>query len=106
MQKALDLLYTGRRVSGDEAFEIGLCDRLVSNDKIRTSAKELAAEIATSGPLAVDSIRQTMRGDLAEAVRNATAHEKVEQDRLAATNDFKEGIKAMSERRPPGFSGT
>lgn len=106
MQKALDLLYTGRRVSGEEAFEIGLCDRLVSNDSIRTSAKELAAEIATSGPLAVDSIRQTMRGDLAEAVRDATAHEKVEQDRLATTNDFKEGIKAMSERRPPDFSGT
>lgn len=105
-QKALELLYTGRRVNGEEAFEMGLCDRLVESDSIRAAAKELAAEIAISGPLAVDSIRQTMRGDLAAAVRNATKREKVEQDRLSSTKDFKEGIKAMSERRPPEFIGS
>jgi len=104
-QKALELLYTGRRVSGEEAFALGLCDKLVPSDQIRSAAHEFAVEIATSGPLAVDSIRETMRGDLAGAVRQATDREKAEQDRLKTSQDFKEGVQAMNERRKPEFVG-
>ena len=104
-QKALDLLYTGRRVGGEEALELGLCDRLVPAEQIRSAAHEFAVEIAISGPLAVDSIRQTMRGDLPDAVRAATDREKAEQDRLSSSQDFKEGVRAMSERRKPNFVG-
>jgi 2-(1,2-epoxy-1,2-dihydrophenyl)acetyl-CoA isomerase len=105
-QAALDLLYTARRVQGEEARELGLCDRLVPADQIRPEAHALAAEIAASAPLAVRSIRQTMRGDLADQVRAATRHEQDEQVRLMKTDDFKEGIAAMSERRAPKFRGT
>ena len=56
-------------------------------------------------PLAVQSIRATLRGGLAEAVVKATEHELAEQSRLRKTQDFGEGIKAMSERRPPVFTG-
>jgi enoyl-CoA hydratase/carnithine racemase len=105
-QKAMELLYTGRRLKGDEAFAIGLADRLVPLDQLRSSAHELAAEIAASAPLAVVSIRETLRGDLAKRVRAATDRELVEQDRLQTTNDWKEGVKAMAERRTPDFTGT
>lgn len=105
-QNALELLYTGRRITGEEAAAIGLADRLVPLDSLRASAHQLAAEIALSAPLAVASIRQTMRGDLAEAVREATDREKVEQDRLRRTADWQEGVAAMAERRPPNFTGT
>ncbi|MBH77752.1 MAG: enoyl-CoA hydratase [Dehalococcoidia bacterium] len=105
-QKALDLLYTGRRVRGEEAFDIGLCDALVPLDGLRDKANEMAAEIAGSAPLAVRSIRRTMRRDLAERVRIATDHELVEQDWLRQTNDFREGVQATSERRAPKFTGT
>lgn len=105
-QHALDLLYTGRRIDGKRAFEIGLIDRYVDNDdQIRDAAIELAAEIASSAPLALDSIRQTMRGHLAAAIRAATDHEKAEQDKLTKTADWREGVKAMAERRPPVFTG-
>ena len=46
-----------------------------------------------------------MRGDLADRVRKATEHELAEQTRLRKTDDFKEGVKAMAERRVPNFSG-
>lgn len=105
-QRALELLYTGRRIDGQEAHTIGLADRLVAPGELRTAAHELAAEIAASAPLAVVSIRATMRGDLAEAVRAATDHEQVEQDRLRRTNDWSEGVAAMADRRPPNFTGT
>lgn len=104
-QKALDLLYTGRRVKGEEALAIGLCDALVPLDALRDAARERAAEIAASAPLAVRSIRRTMRRGLAERVRLATDHELVEQDWLRETDDFREGVRATAERRTPEFTG-
>ena len=105
-QRAMELLYTGRRVRGDEALELGLCDRLVPRDELRGAARELAREIALSAPLAVASIRETLRGGLPERIRVATDREKAEQERLQKTNDFREGVRAMAERRTPNFSGS
>lgn len=104
-QNALDLLYTGKRIKGDEAHRIGLLDRYVDDDEqVREAARAWAADIAISAPLAVESIRETMRGHLAGAVRAATDREKAEQDRLRQTSDFSEGVRAMAERRDPDFS--
>ena len=104
-QAALELLYTGRRVKGEEAFAMGLCDRLVEADGLRTEAHGLAREIAVSAPLAIQSIRETHRGDLPAAIRAATDREKAEQARLQRTEDWKEGTRAMAERRAPEFEG-
>ena len=105
-QHAMDMLYTGRAVTGDEAARIGLCDRLALNDELRSAAHGFAAQIAASAPLAVVSIRQTLRGDLADRVRAATAKEQSEQAWLAGTADFIEGVSATAERREPRFTGS
>lgn len=104
-QMAMDLLYTGRRVPGEEAYAMGLCDRLVPSNDLREIAHAWAVEIATSAPLAIRSIRETLRGNLADQIRVATNREKSEQDRLQKTEDFREGVRAMAERRKPNFSG-
>lgn len=105
MQRALELLYTGVRIDGAEALRIGLLDRLVPLGELDAAAHEFALEIARSGPLAIQSIRETMRGNLAEQVRAATTREKQEQDRLTSTSDFAEGVRATAERRLPDFEG-
>lgn len=104
-QMALDMLLTGRRVCGDEALASGLCDRLTTLERLRNDSRALALEIAHSAPLAVISIRATMRGDLAQRVQRATEHELAEQSRLRETDDFAEGVRAMSGRRLPNFVG-
>jgi enoyl-CoA hydratase/carnithine racemase len=102
----MELLYTGKRIKADEALAIGLCDRLAPLAELRDAAKEFARDIALSAPLAVRSIRETLRGDLPGRIRAATDRERTEQERLQKTKDFREGVRAMSERRPPNFSGS
>jgi 2-(1,2-epoxy-1,2-dihydrophenyl)acetyl-CoA isomerase len=102
-QRALDLLTTGRRVGGEEAARIGLADRLTDDEGLRAAAQGLAAEIAAAAPLAVRSIRETMRATLADRARAAMDRELGEQDRLRQTADFAEGIRASAQRRPPRF---
>ena len=103
MQNASMMMYTGRRLTGEEALAIGLVDYLVPQDQVRAKAVEVAAEIAGSAPLAIVATRETLRRGLADAVAPATEREYEEQDWLRDTADFKEGTKAMGERRPPNF---
>ncbi len=84
---------------------MGLCDRLVEPGELLSAAHELAAGIAASAPLAVRSIRATMRAALAGRVEAAMEHEAAEQGRLRGTADFAEGVRATAERRPPAFEG-
>jgi enoyl-CoA hydratase/carnithine racemase len=99
------MFYTSRRVGGEDAHRMGFADVLVPQDEVRPAALKLAAEIAENAPLGVIATRATMRAGLADRVATATAHELAEQSRLRATDDFKEGVKAMAERRVPSFAG-
>jgi enoyl-CoA hydratase/carnithine racemase len=103
-QRALELLLTGRDVSGSEALEIGLCDRLAPADP-REAALELAAGIAQSAPLSIISIRATMRRPLVADVYAALDTEAQAQAALLPTVDFGVGIEAARARRAPVFRG-
>ena len=100
VQKASLLMLTGRRVDGAEALALGLADSLCPTEDLRAQALKLAGEIAENAPLAVQSTRATLRAGLLEALKAQTDHESAEQARLFGTEDFKEGVRAVAERRP------
>jgi enoyl-CoA hydratase/carnithine racemase len=102
-QKASLVLLTGRRFKADEALALGLAD--VVTDDPRAGALALAQELAENAPLAVQSTRATLRGDLAAAVKAQTDHELKEQTWLRQTADFAEGVKSVTERRAGNFIG-
>jgi enoyl-CoA hydratase/carnithine racemase len=104
-QAAMALLLSGGSVKGEEAARIGLADRLVAPGTQRAAAQEWAADLAQAAPLAVQSIRCTLRGDLPQRARAVLEHELAEQARLWATADANEGIAASLERRQPKFTG-
>lgn len=103
-QKASLLFYTGRRIGGEEAARIGLADEVAADDaEIRIRAIALAREIAASAPLAVESTRAALRVELQKRVTQANQHELSVQLGQFRTDDFKEGVAAMAERRLPVF---
>ncbi|MCW2627953.1 MAG: 2-(1,2-epoxy,2-dihydrophenyl)acetyl-CoA isomerase [Mycobacterium sp.] len=102
-QRAAELLISGRAVDATEALRIGLVDRLAEPATLRLDAIAFATEIAAAAPLAVESIRATLRQDLLEQVRAATEHERAEQAQLRLTADFAEGVQAAQQRRAPVF---
>lgn len=104
-QRASLLMLTGRRIGGEQAVAIGLADILVAQSAVRAEAVRLAEEIAVSAPLAVVSTRAALRGNLLAQVKEAVAHESREQAWQFGTQDCKEGIRAMAERRQPKFQG-
>jgi 2-(1,2-epoxy-1,2-dihydrophenyl)acetyl-CoA isomerase len=98
-------LLSGRRVRGEQALALGLCDRLAGEDDLLAEAIAYAHELAAAGPLALRSIRATLRSGLVEKARLAMEHEYAEQTRLRETADFAEGLRAAAEMRDPVFRG-
>jgi enoyl-CoA hydratase/carnithine racemase len=104
-QRAGLMLLTGRRIGGEQAAEWGLADQVVAPEELEAAALALAHEIASGAPLAVQSTRATIRGDLHALVERQTDHELAEQQWLQQTADYGEGVRAVNERRPGRFTG-
>jgi 2-(1,2-epoxy-1,2-dihydrophenyl)acetyl-CoA isomerase len=102
-QAAADLMLTGRRCGGDEAFAMGLCDRLAPDGEVRAAAIEFAASMAAAAPLAVREVKISLGRTRSEEFARATAAEFAAQTRLFGTEDFAEGVAASRERREPRF---
>ncbi len=103
--RAVELLLTGRIVSGEEAAAIGLANYAVDGGAVLDKARELAAEVSANAPIAVrmtkHSIYRGLDWDPVEAAR-LEAHA---QSRTVETEDSREGIKALLEKRTPEFRG-
>ena len=102
-QRAASMFYSGRRIAGQEALDIGLADTLVPREEVLEQAIAHATEIATSSPAVVGELRAVLRAGLLDAVRLAVARESSQQYHQFVTEDFREGVAAMTERRPPRF---
>ena len=105
--RATDLIYTSRAVDADEAYRIGLLDRLVDHDDLMERALELAGQMTAWPPLASRMskrvLQHNMECDLEAALR-------FELTSLSfgnrAVNDRRESIAAFREKRQPNYTGT
>jgi 2-(1,2-epoxy-1,2-dihydrophenyl)acetyl-CoA isomerase len=104
--RAADLIFTSRRVEAEEAYRLGLLDRLVEHDKLMEEAVGLAKQIAFWPPIAIRSSKRTLQRnvevDLEQALRNETLGLSYAR---SAPNDMKESRLSWLEKRPPKFTG-
>ena len=103
--RAAHVLLSGRRFNGEEAAQLGIADVCVPAEQLRERAMELASDIASGAPLAIRAINRTLRAGLGDRVRAATKHEAEEQARLFGTEDAREGVRSVTERRDGNFVG-
>ncbi len=104
-QRAAEMFLTAERYKTDDIAAWGLVDRIASAENLRETALAFANDIAVNAPLSLLATRATLRGDLVEQVRATLLHEHAEQLKLQPTDDFAEGIRAMTERRLGNFVG-
>ena len=108
---AKEVLMTARTYSGDEAAEAGLVHRSVAETNLDREVHEFAAQLAAAAPLSVQGTKRAIQTvvDHLSPVRTAAPESVAEIDRLVTeayqSADLQEGIRAMSEKRPPDFKG-
>ena len=103
--RARELYFTGGEIKADEAFRLGVANRLVADDALDTEAAAFAANIAAGPRLTIQYMKKNMnvaeRGDLAAALDAEAMHHA----RTGQTEDHAEAAKAFTEKRKPVFKG-
>ena len=98
---ALWMLYTGDRIDAQEAYRIGLVNRVVPLPELMSTAEAMARKILESGPLAVRAIKQAAIKGLSMPLEDGLRLEQNLFRMLRITEDSKEGTKAFAEKRKP-----
>ncbi len=99
---AKELTFTGRMVSGQEAVELGLCTRL--SDDPRSSALELAGEIAARSPDAIRAAKRLFNQAPEVSIADGFAAERLEISRLIGSPNQVEQVMAFFEKRDTNFA--
>ncbi len=102
---ASELLFTGKLVRGDEALRIGLVTHAEEAGEVLPTAMELASAIAGSAPKAVQQMKASLLRGLRWEIREAALEEAGLQAESLATDDAKEGVSAILQKREPEFTG-
>jgi enoyl-CoA hydratase len=104
-EHAAELLFTGRVIDAPTAERIGLVSRVVPHDELRPAALDLAQEIASNPPLAVQRMKQGLRRALDPDWADLGAWVTASLAELFRTEDHREGVAAFLEKRDPQFRG-
>ncbi|RHE81499.1 enoyl-CoA hydratase/isomerase family protein [Streptococcus anginosus] len=99
-----ELIFTARTVKGQEAYELGILNKLVSVEELLSSAEELAAAMIKNAPLALEKAKHVIQVGSELPLKNAIRLETEAEALLFSTEDKVEGMRAFVEKRKAVFN--
>jgi enoyl-CoA hydratase len=102
---AAEMLLTGKTITAQEALSYGLIGSVVPDGTALARAREIAADIAAAGPLAVQAVKRSLVETEGLPEDEALKIELEIGMPVFATEDGREGPRAFAEKRPPNFVG-
>jgi enoyl-CoA hydratase/carnithine racemase len=98
-------MITGEWIGAEEAYRVGLVNRVVPYGELLDSATQLAETINAAGPLAVRAVKEILYSTQDMTIEQASAYSEQVYRQLRASEDAKEGPRAFAEKRKPIFRG-
>jgi len=103
--RALEMFLTGEVLNGHQALDIGLVNHVSETNDLEAFAMDLAVKIANNAPVAARLIKKAVYQGLNNDLDSSLEFEAMAQVICASTQDMREGIAALREKRPPSFKG-
>ncbi|MBF0492553.1 MAG: enoyl-CoA hydratase/isomerase family protein [Deltaproteobacteria bacterium] len=103
--KAADLFFSGRTLEASEAFQMGLLNRICSPENLEKETLAFANLIATNAPLPLKIMKKGLQKAVNWTLEEVFDYESSGQAQCFPTEDLKEGVRAIQEKRRPGFKG-
>ncbi|PLR81228.1 enoyl-CoA hydratase-related protein [Bacillus sp. V33-4] len=103
--RAKELILTARRITANDAYELGVINKVVNREQLMSSAIELAEEIMKNGPLAVAQAKYAINYGSNVDLQTGLAIESKAYEVIIPTKDRVEALEAFNEKRPPQFTG-
>lgn len=100
---AAEMLFSGKVIDAQEAYRIGLVNRIVPQEQVMPTAMELANNICKAAPLAVRAVKEAMIKGVNLTLTEGLQLEDALVISLLKTEDFAEGLKAFNEKRAPEY---
>jgi enoyl-CoA hydratase len=103
--RAMELLLTGDLITANQAYDLGLVNHVVASGDLLPTAMDIAQRIAANGPLAVRSIRKSVRDCTGRSEEEALVIEAALARPVVESDNAVEGPRAFIEKRKPEFTG-
>lgn len=104
--KAMEMIMLGTIIGGEEAYRIGLINKVVEPGQAYAEAYRWAEKIAESAPIAMKAVKETIRRTMEKVnYEEAIAIERTNWSNLFLTEDQEEGMQAFVEKRKPCYTG-
>jgi enoyl-CoA hydratase/carnithine racemase len=103
--RALDLMITGRTVTPQEAYELGIVDKLLPADELHEQTLDYAAKLAGGATTAIGNIKLAVNEGIDDGLERGLGRERELVEELFLSEDGREGLAAFTEKRQPVFRG-